>query len=436
MTARHADLATRLAALDPVARAQLRERLAARPRLTPAQRRLWQAPPTTDGRRVDLVCQAVRLSGAQVDLDLLAARVTAFAGRHEALRTTFAVTGDTIEPVVHASLPPLMRRLRCADQADAEHQARLLADEPLDLAAGPLLRVGLAAGPAPDLAWLLVAVPNLVFDAWSFELLLDWLAAPAAGDQPPAPPFAAFAAEQARYLGSADGSAAAAYWAGVLRDPPAPLPVARPRSAAATDGGRVDFILPAGTAAAVAAAARAEGATPFAGWLAVFAATLAEFGGNPDVVVGTFTANRDRPGTTDMVGYLLNVLPVRVRGADPADHRATTRLSRDAFRAALRHAAYPGELLPGRGVPYAHPWCDAVFVFENLSAGNRSIHGAAVRPSDVDRSVARYELTLSVRPEPHQVTCWLEYDTARHTGTTASTLADGFAALAEKVAAA
>jgi len=442
MSTARSDLVARLAALGPQERARLRARLAARdarprPALTPGQRRLWEGVLAADGRPVDVVCQAVRLSGARVDLDALAARIERFAEAHEALRTTFRTEDGEVRPVVHERLAPRIVRTRCADRAEAHAAAAALAAEPFDLEAGPLLRAGLAEGSGPDEAYLLVVVHNLVFDAWSFELLLDWLADSAADPADRPPGFSAFAAEQRRWVQGEQGRAAAAYWAGEAADPPPPLPTDRPRGASAKTGRRLEFSLPADTAAAVAAAARRQGATPFSGWVALLWAALARTTGSEDVMLGTFTANRDRPGAAETVGYLLNVLPLRLRDPGDGGHRDRTAAANRAMRSGLRHAAYPGELIAeahGRGVPGAHPLFDAVFVFENLTEEGRTIQGARVETADVDKGTARYDLTLAVQPGAESAECWLEYDTSLYEEATVRALAGLFADLAADVA--
>ncbi|MGG2461426.1 condensation domain-containing protein [Streptomyces sp. RGM 3693] len=437
-----ADLKARLAALTPEQRALLRARLpqvrAARRKLTPSQLRLWDTRQWVADRPVDVVCQAVHLTGAPVDLDLLAERVLGFVAAHEALRTTFDSAGDGagVRPVVHAQLPPRLIRTRCAGAEEAHARARELAAEPFDLASGPLLRVVLAAGATADEAWLLVVVPNLVFDAWSFELLLDALARPADTDPLPAPPFSDLAHAQRAWLDSAAGRAAAAYWAAEVADAPPPLPADRPRSTGTgRAGARVDFTLPRPVADGILAAAQREAATAYTGWLAVAWAALAEYGGRDDVLLGTFTAGRDRPGSTDAVGYLLNVLPVRLRDAGDGSHAARTRAARAATRSGLAHAAYPGELITERRrVPGTHPLLDAVFVFDNLGEATREIQGARVATADLDKGTARYDLTLAVYPGPDGARGWLEYDTELYEESTARRIVERFTALAEEAA--
>ncbi|HEV3359560.1 MAG TPA: condensation domain-containing protein [Pseudonocardiaceae bacterium] len=422
-------LTARLAALTPRQRELLREKVARARwprRLTPGQRRLWQTHQAVNGAPVDVVCQAVHLTGGRIDLAVLAELSTEFAGRHEALRTTFAEQDGEIVPVVHDALPPrvTLRGRTTAEQAHA--LARELAHEPFDLAHGPLLRVVLAEGAGEQDAWLLVVVHNLVFDAWSFELLLDALDRRPGQEMPAATPFSAFARARQSWVDSADGQAAATYWATEVRDAPPPLPTDRPRTAATRRGGaRVEFTLSPAVAEGIATVARREAATAYAGWLAVAWQALERFGGSQDVLLGTFTAGRDLPGTDTTVGYLLNVAPTRLRDAGDGSFPARVRAASAVSRAGLRHIAYPGELIDAARF-------DAVFVFDSLGEAPRTIQGASVSTEDLDKGTARYDLTLAVYPRTDGVSGWLEYDTERYDEATARRLAELFTTVAEE----
>ncbi|MFH8469463.1 condensation domain-containing protein [Streptomyces sp. NPDC017991] len=434
-----AGLAARLAALSPeqlnLLRARLREQKPrAQERLTPGQERLWRAHHLAEGRPVDVVCQAVRLTGAPVDLDLLAERVQGFVRAHEALRTTFHVEEDSgaVRPEVHEDLPPRLVRTRCPEGPEQAHAlARELAHDPFDLAEGPLLRVALAEGASAEEAWLLVVVHNVVFDAWSFELLLDELARDHAVPAPAPCPFSRFAVEQAETTAGPQGRAAARFWADELAGAPPPLATDRPRGQTAPGtGARVDFALPGAVAQGIAEAARGSAATAYAGWAAVAWATLAASGGRPDVLLGTFTANRDGPDAQRTVGYLLNVLPLRLRDPGDGTWGARIRAAHTASKRGLRHASYPGELITAeRRLPGPHPLFDVAFVFDS-PAGPRAARGAVVSTSDVDKGVARYALTIAIHPAPEGASGWIEYDTALYDRNTVDRLADRFTALA------
>src|SRR5439155_21401670 len=57
---------------------------------------------------------------------------------------------------------------------------------------------------------------------------------------------------------------------------------------------------------------RAQGTTLFVTLLAAYAVLLHRYSGQDDIVVGTVSANRGRPELADLIGYLINTLPVRV----------------------------------------------------------------------------------------------------------------------------
>jgi hypothetical protein len=383
---------------------------------------------------VDVVCQAVRLTGARVDLDLLAERVNGFVRAHEALRTTFEETDDGVRPRVHAHLPPRLVHARFASEDEAHAFARQLAHEPFDLTRGPLLRVALATGASAEESWLLVIVHNLVFDAWSFEMLLDELARASGAQAPEAVPFSRFAREQARWIESADGRTAATYWEAQVADPPPPLPADRPRDRVTSrSGSHVDFRLPASMAEKIAAVAKRQAATAFAGWLAVAWAAFAKLAESPDVLLGTFTAGRSGPGATETVGYLLNVVPVRLRDPGDGGYASRIRAAHAVSRSGLPHSAYPGELIDSpRRVPGAHRLFDAVFVFDNLGEASRTLQGARVTTTDLDKGTARYDLTLAVYPGDSGVTGWVEYDTDLYDESTARRLVERFTTIAEE----
>lgn len=411
--------------------------------LTPAQRRVWDTQIQVADTPVDIVCQAMRIDGP-IDAQRLRQALIDTCRVHEALRTTFTSADGEVTQRVRESVDPDVRLHADADvlsDAEAHRLAAELAWEPFDLEHGPLLRAVVAG--RDEQHWLLLAVHNLVFDAWSFEVLLDGIAE--AYESGTAPSHAADALRpadfedwQRRWTASHAGRRAEAYWSELLADPAPPLRTDQPRTQERTGRGRRHaFALPENVAPSLTAFARTQSATPFQAWCTVLGDVLAELSGGPDVVFGTFQANRTAAGTDRLVGYLLNVLPVRWRVAGDATPAERLRACRTALLEAQRHAAYPIELLAagkGRGVAGAHPMFDVVFVFENLSRPSRALGAAQVVPSDVDKGTARYDLTVAVYDEPGGAHAWIEYDTALFEQDTIQRFADRFVALATAVA--
>ena len=73
--------------------------------------------------------------------------------------------------------------------------------------------------------------------------------------------------------------------------------------------------------------------------------------------------------------------------------------------------------------------------FENLPPAAQGPGGLALGTHDVDKGVARYDLTIALYDDPQGLHGWLEVDTALFEEATAYDLAAGFRRLAEAVVA-
>ncbi len=76
-----------------------------------------------------------------------------------------------------------------------------------------------------------------------------------------------------------------------------------------------------------------------------------------------------------------------------------------------------------------------MFVFDDLAGPERTVAGVPATTLDVDKGVARYDLTVAVYPGADGATGWLEYDTARYDRDTVVRLAGRFTAIADAAAA-
>ena len=417
-------------------RAEAREPGAPLP-LTPGQLRLWRTVQEAPDVPVDVVCQVVSLDGP-LDEGLLERCLATIVLRHEALRTTFeTVDGEPRQRVRPDLAVPLERLdLSGADPDLLDRRAAERSWQPFDLTRGPLLRWALARLGA-DRHALVVTVHNLVFDAWSFSVFLDELTALYGGASlpPPALQFADFAAWQRRWLASGEGRAQLDFWRRELAPPlPPAFPTDHPRGGReGRRGGRIDFTLPGTVREALTQLGRREGATPFMVWAALVQTLVRQRTGADDVVIGTLSANRSRPETAEIVGYLLNVVPLRADLSGDPDFASVVRRGRKTALSAQAHADLPYELLAGEA-PEGRSLFDVLFIFENIPPSAGRLGDAALGTRDVDKGVARYDLTIAVY-DGDPLHGWLEYDAALFDPATAEALAAHFVRLAEAVVA-
>ncbi|HYR11951.1 MAG TPA: amino acid adenylation domain-containing protein [Longimicrobium sp.] len=120
------------------------------------------------------------------------------------------------------------------------------------------------------------------------------------------------------------------------------LPTDRPRPPVrGYVGERVAHALAAGLARRLAAAVRPHGLTPFHALLAAQALWLARLAGQDDVVVGTPAAGQAAGGAAaELVGYAVNVLPIRVRVDEGETFLELARRVRGATLRGVQHQAF------------------------------------------------------------------------------------------------
>lgn len=437
------DLARRIAALSPAHRQLLARRLGLAAQgsagitpvpldvdpqgapLTIGQLRMWATHQRAPDAPIDVACQVVTLSGA-LDVATLEASIDAVIARHPALRTTFAVVGGAPRQIASGRGAVVVERLEVAEgsaegrQAALTELARKQAWARFDVQAGPLVRVALVRMGATEHA-LLVSAHNLVFDAWSFSVMLDDLIAVynAGGDARVLAPLPVSYRDYSywleRWLASDGYGAQLAYWRDALAAPlPAPLPTDMPRSAVPQDRGhRIDFALPPEARDRLATLARKEGVTMFMVFAALVQALLHRRAGAEDVIIGTLNANRAMAEIERVIGFFLNVVPLRTSFAGATSFRELLGRVRKVALGAQAHAQAPYERLvqdvAHPGPPGCNPLFDVLFIYENVPPPKEGFRGVTMTTRDVDKGVARYDLTIAVYQEPDRLHGWIEY---------------------------
>lgn len=289
-----------------------------------AQERLYFLNELQPGNPAYVVAFSVHLDGP-LRTDALAAALRRVVARHDALRTTFSVVDGVLEQHVHTDATPSVTVEDVPWVARAAQEARLRelvtteAARPFSLTSGPLLRAWIHSWSAEEHA-LTVLVHHIACDGWAVGLLLADLAAEynaaVAGSA------AAYDAEPQSYLRYSatqraecdSDEAGLAFWRATLAN--------APKLALQTDFPRPSVLSCRGTVlrrpitpelvTRLTDWARAHGTTLFTVALAAYAAVLGRHTGQDDVVVGVPVANRMEEGEEELVGCLVNTLPVRV----------------------------------------------------------------------------------------------------------------------------
>ena len=311
------------------------------PPVTPGQRRLWFLQRLDPQDTAYNMYLAHRLGGP-LDTHALTSAISALIARHEALRTSFPEADGAPVAVIHPVAQVLVEPIDCAGADDPAEAARLavnrLVNAPFELAAAPPLRVSLIHL-GPDDHVLCIVMHHIIGDAPSLTVLFNDLArlyeAHRTGTEPDLAPLPVQFGDFAWWRhGPAESEAAESeaveYWQRKLADPPAlEVPGSGAQPQAGHAGAHAFRIDPAATAE-LERVARESGATLFMVLLAAYQTLLVRHTGQPDVLVGTSWATRDR-------------VRARARGGLPDKHPCLPgRPDRRpvVHRAARRHPAH------------------------------------------------------------------------------------------------
>ncbi|MFF2954219.1 amino acid adenylation domain-containing protein [Kitasatospora sp. NPDC057965] len=347
-----------------------------------------------------------------LDLALLARALDAVTARQEVLRTTFALHPDGPRQTVHDTLavPLAVSDLRSLPEAERAARAeRLIAEraaEPFDLATGPLLRAE-AVRLADERTTLLFVVHHIIWDGWSAELFERELAescrALAERRTPELPALTTRYADWAEEERHTSYEEHLAYWKDRLDGAPAllDLPGDRPRPAQRGERGATEhFGLAPGTAARVRALAEQEGATPFTVQLAAFALLLNRWTGADDLLVGTPVTTRNRPELADLLGYFVNLLPLRIRLAPGATFRTLVADLQDGAFDAFGYLDVPfDQLVDHLGIaraPQHPPLVQVVFGAHGADDAPLALGAATARRTVRSNGTSKFDLTWSV----------------------------------------
>jgi Condensation domain len=352
-----------------------------------AQRRLWHFAAESPGALAYNVYYAIGLRGP-LKAATLARSVRAVAARHAALHTRFVAAGGEILAIATPELlPAWLPRVDLSGLPDAMTReatglrvvAAELASPGFDLEAGPLLRAALVLA-TPGEHSLLLAVHHVIIDGWSLALLTRDLAAAyevfAAGGVPewPDTPLqsADFSRWQLRRVREGALAGDLSWWRAHLASAP-PRGLTWPARPGAR-GGHCGLHLGAALTRDLKSLAQRERVTLFIALLAALAALLHQWTGETDLIVGTPVAVRGRPEAAGILGFLLNLLPLRTDLAQDPTFLELLHRVRDSFLGALAHSEAPFEWLAEELLPDwprgETPWIRVLFNMPSGDAGH------------------------------------------------------------------
>jgi amino acid adenylation domain-containing protein len=418
------------AELPPISRTEREEPIP----LSFAQRRLWFLAQMEEASKAYHIPMAVRLSGG-LDVNALRRALDRLVARHEALRTTFALSDG--EPVQRISDPEDGRfhlgehdlRLHSNPKIEMESLAAEEANALFNLQTGPLAR-GRLVRESEDGYTLLITMHHIISDGWSMGIFCEELSALYAAfrreeeDSLPELPvqYADYAIWERKWMEGEVSRWQEEYWRRALQNAPSllELPTDRTRPSQQDYRGEVEqLVLDQQITTGLKEMGRRAGTTLHMTLLAGWSALLARLSGQTDVVVGTPVANRQRPELEGLIGFFVNMLalPVDLSGA-PTVEELLERVRKVALTA-QQNQNLPFErvveiLAPERS-PAHHPLFQAAFAWQNMPESALVLPGVRVEVElleEISYRAAKFDLTLFLQEANGAIVGGLEYSTA------------------------
>ncbi|MEY9929768.1 amino acid adenylation domain-containing protein [Catenulispora sp. GP43] len=408
--------------------------------LSVMQERLWILEELDRGSDQDLpggryhLAGAIRLHG-ELDEGALQRAVDRLVRRHATLRTVLAEDDGVLSQRILDTVDVPISRTVLSGPTTEHREAEALeivereARTPMDLGAGPLLRVRLLTIGHADTV-LVLTLHHIVGDGWSMEILKRDLAHFYAQeiDRAPLAPlpalpatYAQFARRQRDQLASGALEESIGYWCDQLDGlPDLALPTSRRGGEAAAGAGRrVRSTVTGPLRAQIDRFAAASGATTFMVLAAALQITLGRLTGQRDFAIGAPIAGRRQREVEEIIGFFINSVVLR---ADLSGDPTFTDLL-DRVRAttldAYEHQDVPFETLVGRLAPdrdlTTTPLFRVYLNMLNIPARSADLPGLAAREFSVPDLGAKFDLTFYVEPGETDLRIDLVYDAHRFT---------------------
>jgi amino acid adenylation domain-containing protein len=294
--------------------------------LTESQQELWlvcQQNPAANS-----ACNETWTLSLDGPLDAAALRtsIQTIINRHDALRSCFTPSGETLSaaisltvqiPTTDLSTLPEAEQAACLFSLRRTESVRVF-----DLTIAPLIALHLVRL-APERHALIFNAHHIVCDGWSCDIFLRELAALYSAQREGRAPQLAGAMQMREYetlesgrKNTAEFAADAAYWLEQYRTIPPLLelpgdrPYPRQRS---YRGASETLVLPLEFPQLMAKLGAANGVTLFTVLLAGYKALLFRLSGEGDLAVGVPSAGQNLVGGENLIGHCVNMLPMRTR---------------------------------------------------------------------------------------------------------------------------
>jgi len=347
--------------------------------LSHAQQRVWLDDQAAGASNYNI--PEALLFEERLDVEALSRAIAALVERHEILRTRYLLVDGELRQCVLDQLRVSVREEELANEPAIQERMQEIIDgeasASFDLAAPPLLRFTVVRQPASR-DTLIIVMHHIVGDGWSLGLFHRELSllyeAFRHGQANPLPPLRIQYKDYAAWEATRNFEREERYWLANLAG--APTRIALKHDFAPSDedsmrGSRHERNLAPTIADGLRRLALGH-STPLSNVvLALFKLLLFRTSGQQDVCLGMIFANRNHPEIERLIGFFVNVLPIRTQLTAEMEFSQLLGQVTKKVQEALDHGSYPFDRLVRHldraGGSVVRPFLDVIYAFQSGS---------------------------------------------------------------------
>jgi amino acid adenylation domain-containing protein/thioester reductase-like protein len=263
---------------------------------------------------------------------------------------------------------------------------------------------------------------HIISDGWSMGIFIAELSALyqafSSGVPSPLPElpvqYADFAIWQKQWLSGEVRDTQLNYWLNQLQGAPEllQLPADRTRANVQTyQGAKQTFVLNNQLIQKLKILSSESGTTLFMTLYAAFATLLYRYTGESDILIGSSIANRNYSEIESLIGFFVNTLVLRSKFEDDLSFQSLLLQVRETTLQAYEHQDIPFEQIQRqRSLSYS-PLFQVMFILQNTSIGDVELPGITWHHLNIESTVAKFDLTLSMSETSNGLVGEWEYST-------------------------
>ncbi|MEW6234626.1 MAG: amino acid adenylation domain-containing protein [Candidatus Omnitrophota bacterium] len=404
--------------------------------LSHAQKRLWILHRMGAASNASYNMPKAFLFEGEMNAAALNRAFSVLIERHEALRTAFVEIEGEPQQKIHPAIEFKIQEYNLCAETNAESQARAIAEReavlPFDLAQPPLLRAAIMKIGENRFVFLLV-MHHIIGDGWSltvlFQELLTLYAAFQRDETNPLPPLRIHYKDFAAWQNAQDFTALEHYWLDKLSGAPQRLRLPydfAPEEERDFRGQTEILALDNAITQGLQALALKKNSTLSNVVFSLFNLFLFQISKQEEFCVGIAIANRNHPDTENLIGFFVNILPIRMRFSSEMEFDELLDQAIENTYEAFERQDYPFDLMieklnPGR-IANRQPLLNVIYGFQNASdiridlglpdsfQQENNFGANRLQPFDLSFETSKFDLTLFVYEERDRLHLALEYD--------------------------